>query len=315
MTETVTQIGRINITGNVIPANWWRHIKMPSGKPDNIGIILLSEIIYWYRPAEIRDEFTGELQGLRKRFQSDKLQRSYQSFADQFGFTKREVTEAIKRLKSKGVITLEFRTINTANGPCNNVMFIEPVVESIHEITNSIPLINNQTKIETVSVIGPTSKRNRGYVEKEQPLRTEVIAPTSKRKTNTEITTENTTKITTENKTNASRQKMGEGQKSKFNPFLAKPENVSEEVWQDWVNFRKEIRKPLTETTCKQLAKKLSGCSDADAVLCNSIANGWQGVFPERMAQTKKPNSHAGFSGKQYGAQETPHWLVRGEND
>ncbi|HEF8772448.1 TPA: hypothetical protein RG734_001440 [Providencia stuartii] len=169
MTETVTQIGRINITGNVIPANWWRHIKMPSGKPDNIGIILLSEIIYWYRPAEIRDEFTGELQGLRKRFQSDKLQRSYQSFADQFGFTKREVTEAIKRLKSKGVITLEFRTINTANGPCNNVMFIEPVVESIHEITNSIPLINNQTKKEPVSVIGITSKRNRGYVEKEQP--------------------------------------------------------------------------------------------------------------------------------------------------
>ncbi|MBV2190198.1 MULTISPECIES: hypothetical protein [Providencia] len=195
MTETVNQIGRMNITGNVIPANWWHHIKMPSGKPDNIGIILLSEIIYWYRPAEIRDEFTGELQGWRKRFQSDKLQRSYQSFADQFGFTKREVTEAIKRLKAKGVITLEFRTINTVSGPCNNVVFIEPVVECIHEITNSIPLIDNQTKIEPVSVTGLTSKRDRGYVETEQPPHTEVIAPTSKRETNTEITTETTTEI------------------------------------------------------------------------------------------------------------------------
>lgn len=68
----------------------------------------------------------------------------------------------------------------------------------------------------------------------------------------------------------------------------AKPENVSEEVWQDWINFRKEIRKPLTETTCKQLAKKLAGCSDADAVLCNSIANGWQGIFPERIGTLQK---------------------------
>ena len=90
---------------------------------------------------------------------------------------------------------------------------------------------------------------------------------------------------------------------------------MSEEVWQDWINFRKEIRKPLTETTCKQLAKKLAGCSDADAVLCNSIANGWQGIFPERIGTLqKKSNSHVGFADKQYGTQETPHWLTGGKN-
>lgn len=103
--------------------------------------------------------------------------------------------------------------------------------------------------------------------------------------------------------------------KNKFDPKLAKPSNVSDEVWLDWVTFRKEIRKPLTETTCKQLAKKLANCSDADAVLCNSIANGWQGIFPERIGTPfKKSNTHVGFADKQYGPQETPHWLTGGKN-
>ncbi|WP_339053233.1 replication protein [Arsenophonus endosymbiont of Crataerina pallida] len=195
-TETVNQIGRLNLSGNVIPANWWHHIKMPSGKPDSTAIVLLSEIIYWYRPTEIRDECTGELKGWRKRFQGDKLQRSYQSFADQFGFTKREVTDALKRLKSQGIITLELRTINTSTGACCNVLFIEPVPARIDEITNATQWVNNHPELESVSVIAPTKKCNRGYVETEYPLRKNVTPPTAKRDTYTEITTE----ITTENK-------------------------------------------------------------------------------------------------------------------
>ncbi|WGM00391.1 replication protein [Arsenophonus nasoniae] len=159
-TETVNQIGRINLSGNVIPANWWHHIKMPSGKPDSTAIVLLSEIIYWYRPTEIRDESTGELKGWRKRFQGDKLQRSYQSFADQFGFTKREVTDALKRLKSQGIITLELRTINTSTGACCNVLFIEPVPARIDEITSVTQLVNNQPESESFSVTPPTAKRD-----------------------------------------------------------------------------------------------------------------------------------------------------------
>ncbi|WP_407605401.1 helix-turn-helix domain-containing protein [Proteus mirabilis] len=111
-------------------------------------------------------------------------------------------------------------------------------------------------------------------------------------------------------------QELLEGKKSKnkFDPKLAKPSNVSDEVWQDWINFRKEIKKPLTETMCKQQAKKLSLCIDANAVICNSIANGWQGLFPERsVVQTQKVNSHTGFSEKDYQSQD-PHWFVGGGN-
>ncbi|MFB0771479.1 helix-turn-helix domain-containing protein [Proteus cibi] len=111
-------------------------------------------------------------------------------------------------------------------------------------------------------------------------------------------------------------QELLEGKKSKnkFDPKLAKPSNVSDEVWQDWINFRKEIKKPLTETMCKQQAKKLSLCTDANAVICNSIANGWQGLFPERpVVQTQKVNFYTGFSEKDYQSQD-PHWFVGGGN-
>ncbi len=71
--------------------------------------------------------------------------------------------------------------------------------------------------------------------------------------------------------------------KTSFDPARLKPENVSDEVWQDWVKFRRETRKPLTETTCTYQAKQLDGHQNADEVIRRSIAGGWQGLFPERV--------------------------------
>lgn len=196
-TTTVSAIGQINISGNVIPATWWGHIRLPSGKPDSTAIVLLSEIVYWYRPAEVRDEYSGELKGLRKRFHGDKLQRSYQAFADQFGFSKRETTDALKRLREAGIITLELRTINTNSGAVNNVLYVEPVADKVAYVTNTIAgdLVEVQPENDATFGTGPTLKRNRGYVETEQGLRQDGTGPTLKRKTNTEITTEITTEI------------------------------------------------------------------------------------------------------------------------
>ncbi|WP_242365604.1 hypothetical protein [Yersinia enterocolitica] len=182
-TPTVAAIGRLNITGNVIPASWWHNIKLPSGQPDSTAIVLLSEIIYWYRPAEVRDELSGALIGHRRRFRGDKLQRDYQSFADQFGFSKRAATDAIKRLRDAGLITTELRTIKNALGrSIPNVLFVEPVPELIEHITNGTY---------------PPLKRNIPTVEVEDTLQSGVSSLPLKRKTNTEITTKNTTEIIT----------------------------------------------------------------------------------------------------------------------
>lgn len=175
-TSVVTAIGNLNITGNVIPANWWRHVLLPSGKPDCTAIVLLSDIVYWYRPTEVRDENTGAITGYRKRFHGDKLQRSYQAFADQFGFSKREATDALKRLRDAGLITLELRTVQTSGGwTASNVLFVEPVAQAIADITTGTPV---------------TNECNTSYVETEQPLRSNVGGVTLKRETYTEITTE-----------------------------------------------------------------------------------------------------------------------------
>ncbi len=69
----------------------------------------------------------------------------------------------------------------------------------------------------------------------------------------------------------------------KFDPLTAKPANVSEAAWADWCQHRKEIRKALTATTCAKQAKTLAGHHNADAVINQSISNGWTGLFPEKV--------------------------------
>ncbi|EKK2105651.1 helix-turn-helix domain-containing protein [Salmonella enterica] len=71
--------------------------------------------------------------------------------------------------------------------------------------------------------------------------------------------------------------------KSSFDPAGLKPENVSAEIWQDWIKFRREKRQPLTETTCAYQAKQLASHQNADEVIRRSIASGWQGLFPDRV--------------------------------
>ncbi|MKM03220.1 helix-turn-helix domain-containing protein, partial [Salmonella enterica subsp. enterica] len=62
--------------------------------------------------------------------------------------------------------------------------------------------------------------------------------------------------------------------KSSFDPAGLKPENVSAEIWLDWIKFRREKRQPLTETTCAYQAKQLAGHQNADEVIRRSIAGG-----------------------------------------
>ncbi|USS54873.1 MULTISPECIES: helix-turn-helix domain-containing protein [Pseudomonas] len=72
------------------------------------------------------------------------------------------------------------------------------------------------------------------------------------------------------------------GEKSaKFDPLTAKPANVSEQTWADWCQHRKEIRKPLTATSCKQQAEDLANHPNPDAVIKLSIGKGWTGLFPD----------------------------------
>jgi hypothetical protein len=177
--DIVLAVGQLHFEGNIIPSSWFEHLRRESGKPYTTAIILLSEIVYWYRPKEVRSEATGQVIERRKKFKADKLQRTYDSFANQFGFTKRQVKDAMKFLRDEGIIDLDFRTITTASGTkMGNVLFIGLNVDALREITYGQKKLNQRTP----------------YDEKtSQGIRKNVIGVTEKRQTNTENTTETTT--------------------------------------------------------------------------------------------------------------------------
>lgn len=127
----------MEITGNVIPLNWFKTITTANGKPNSTAIMLLSDIVYWYRPKILRDEATGEFIGIKKRFKADLLQRSYRQFSEQFGYSKRQVTEAIKALEALGVIRREFRTVSTNMQKLSNVLYIELFPDKLMEVSHS----------------------------------------------------------------------------------------------------------------------------------------------------------------------------------
>lgn len=162
----VDQVGSVHLEGNILPTSWFSTFVLESGKPDLNAIVVLSEIVYWHRPTVVRDEYSGQVVCVKKKFKSDLLQRSYQSFSDQYGFSKQQVKEAFDRLEKLGVLKRHFRTIEANNQKYNNVLFIELITPVLFEMTTL-----------------PLSKGGGSPFEKADP-------PHFKRGTNTENTTD-----------------------------------------------------------------------------------------------------------------------------
>lgn len=161
--EVVDAVGQMHFEGNIIPHTWYQTLRLKTGKPDMVAMILLSEFVYWYRPTFKRDEQTGQLIGAQKKFHADLLQKSYPDLAEQFGFSAKQIREALIRLEEKGVLERVFRTVKTKKGKIPNVMFIKLHVSPL------------------VKICFPTGKDL--FPQKETP-----ISPQGK--TNTEITSE-----------------------------------------------------------------------------------------------------------------------------
>ena len=135
---TVDRIGAMNLSGNVIPDQWFSTILKDNGKPYLNAIVLLAEIVYWHRPKEIRDQKTGQLISIRKRFDADCLQLSYRKIIDKFGFSKAECRAALDYLEQKGLVHREFRTASFGERDFNNVMYLHLNVDALISVTYSL---------------------------------------------------------------------------------------------------------------------------------------------------------------------------------
>ena len=214
----VDAMDRIRISGNIIPQSWYKEILRDNGKPYLLAVTLLADIVYWYRPVEERDESSGFVIGLRKRFRGDLLQ-----------------------LEELGLIRKVFRDIKLKNGTkIPNVMYIEIFPNRIEEISHydiepsslgpSVPKYENdesdvpaseayipsQTADLAGSDGGGTKFCRTSYKKMYDPLQNNVTRPTEECThvlqndagyptpnvgTNTYITTETTGENTTQNTT------------------------------------------------------------------------------------------------------------------
>lgn len=249
LNNVVLQIGQMNFRGNVIDHGWFKTLTLDNGKPNMVAISILGEVVYWYKPTEVRDEHSNNVR-YKQKFKADTLQKSYQQFADSFGFTKRQVKDACDYLKDRRLVRIEFRTVFVNGTRCNNVMFIEPIPEEIQKI--SILYWENGTPptLERKRVLQPNVPPS--YDKTEEP-------PTFKRKTNTEITTKNTT----ENVSSSSIFSFYENNFGILNSFIA--ENISQ-----WVNDTSE---ELVQAAMERALKQQKKWNYAEGILKQWVNN------------------------------------------
>ncbi len=146
----VLEIGQMNLSGNMIPEPWYKNIIRGTGKPYLTAIIILADIIYWYKPTVIRNEHTGEVIEYRQKFKADMLQKSYDELSNKFGISKPEAVRAVKHLEGLGVIKRVFRTINKFP----NTMFIDIFPKEIQKISifTNEQLIKNLEEAEKANL-------------------------------------------------------------------------------------------------------------------------------------------------------------------
>jgi hypothetical protein len=136
----VDAIAQIHIEGDITPRSWYKHIcyqtsKSQQKKTDRLAIDILSDIVYWYRPSQIREEITGEFLGWKQKFVGNILRRSPEAFAEALNATVRCVRESMRLLENLGLIKVILSPVRTQYGTIPNVMHIEVVPEAIKQIT------------------------------------------------------------------------------------------------------------------------------------------------------------------------------------
>ncbi len=135
--KVVDQMATMDITGDVVPRTWLKQLLKDTGKPYLLAIMILGQIVFWYRPSK-NIETDGTVT-YRKRFKADKLQISYNKLVEDYGEGKKSIKRAIDYLVQQGLITREFRN----DARYKNVMFIELVPSVLEKITVSEENSNN----------------------------------------------------------------------------------------------------------------------------------------------------------------------------
>lgn len=188
----VDEVTKMNITGNVIASLWHKTIVNAKGKTSSNAMLILAEIVYWYKAAEKREEGSNEIRYVKK-FKDDKyLQKSYEELCSKFNLSKKQVRECLIMLESLGVIKRHFRDVKTNAGVLHNVLYIELIPDVLYQLTYPNSDLPNDH-----SDMYHSQKDNISFQKRNDIFPKKETYPSPKDNTYTKNTTEITTKITT----------------------------------------------------------------------------------------------------------------------
>ena len=134
--EAVDKLGRLAISGDVKPRIWQKTIVNENGKPQRLAMDILAEIVYWYRPVEVRDERTGDVLGWKKKFNGKMLQKGIQYFSDTYGESDKTIRRTLDFLEKLGVIKKHYASVHLKTGTVTGkILFIELITDRLYELT------------------------------------------------------------------------------------------------------------------------------------------------------------------------------------
>ena len=215
--------------------------------------------------------------------------------AERWQWDRRKVKRFLSLLESDGMITVECTTNDTT-------ITIENY--SVYQDRQTADGTTDDTRVVDDSYSGMHSEQTTdgttdGTTETIENYSTFQGEPTADGTTHG--TTHGTTDGTTHGTTHGTHKKKGkkgkEGKEylSPLTPLIETlPVELQPNVW-EFVEHRKQIKAPMTELALKKMLNKLNDLSGGDtrkciAILDQSIANGWKGIFQLDEKKTKTGN-------------------------
>lgn len=175
-TKETDAISNLHLVGNIIPPQWYKSIMKNATEKGKVkpkahllAINILADIVYWYKNTVERDELSGEVIEIRKKFKGDLLQRSYASIMEMFSCSMEDARESIVFLENLGLIKRVFRTEIIGDVKVGNLMFIQIFPNMVAKATNQttpLQMVKPQPKKEVKKAVKqeiPTPEKDNSF--------------------------------------------------------------------------------------------------------------------------------------------------------
>lgn len=136
--DSVDKLYGAPVSGNLVPPAWCHKIVGKNGKPNMNAVMILADIVYWYRPKVERIEGDQHDVQLKKKFKADLLQLSYRKIMNEFNLTRDQCKRALELLESMGLIKRHYKTVDLNDGSkLGNVMYIELFTDNVLKLSEN----------------------------------------------------------------------------------------------------------------------------------------------------------------------------------